>query len=412
MITARRAPAPLRGINALVEETLTVRDLVDRQIWTFDPDQPVHEALSSMTAQDFDFAGVGPDPLMRFVSRKALKGASGTVGQVAEPIPVRSCVDRSLPIGELFGHLERRDHAFVLNGDHVRWIVTRADLNAPAVGVVILAYLTAIEGGFRELARPLTEQQVLSFFGEVDREQIEELHDRKKRRNIAVGIHDCLTLGNWFNVVRNYPRFLEALGFNDVMSHRSETESFSELRNSVAHGGHILDQMQPDVALAAVRRVRHYAQRVWDAVDRMQPIWDTYLTSEIMLQRRGKETPLTGTEAAEQLPNAPLHVITAWNPGSVGTDSRQNDIANRELKKQLRNDGIEDIRLAIGRSADGTHSEQSYVIGGLTRKRAAAIGELFGQAAIFELSNTTLRVVRCPDGLIMAERPRRSHSGD
>ena len=63
----RRVPAPLRSVNALIEDTMTVRDLVDRQVWTFDPDQPVGEALASMTAQDFDIAAVGPDPIVSFV---------------------------------------------------------------------------------------------------------------------------------------------------------------------------------------------------------------------------------------------------------------------------------------------------------------------------------------------------------
>jgi hypothetical protein len=412
MVTARRIPAPLRAINALIEETLTVRDLVDRQVWTFDPNQPAHEAYASMTAQDFDYAAVGPEPLMQFVSRVALKGAEGTVGEVAEPIPVRSCVDRSLPIGELFGHLEKRDHAFVLNGDHVRWIVTRADLNAPAVGVVVLAYLTAIEGGFRELARPMSGGQLLRFFNDPILEKIKELHDRKKRQNAAIGIHDCLTLGNWLHVVRNHPPFLEALGFKDSAVHRNETEDFESLRNSVAHGGRILDELGPEAALKGVRRVRHYAKRVWDAVDRQQPIWGTYLNSEIFTVKSGKESPLTGILSPHNLSQTPLHVITAWNPGSVGTDSRQNDIANRHLKKQLASDGIRDIRSGVGRSLDGAHAEDSFIVGGLTRQRAAAVGGLFGQAAIFELDDTTLRVIRCPDGMIMNERARRHTTGN
>lgn len=407
MPTARRIPAPLQAINALIEETLTVRDLVDRQIWTFDPGQPASEALASMTAQGFDVAAVGPEPLMSFVSRKALQKCDGSVRDVAEPISVRSCVDRSLPIGELFGHLERNEHAFVLNGDHVRWIVTRADLNAPAVGVVVLAYLTAIEGGFRELARPMTGDQLLRFFDEPRRKEILDLQERKRRGNVAVGIHDCLTLGNWFHVVREHAPTLDALGFVDTLSHRNETESFSELRNSVAHGGRLLDQLAPDVALATVRRVRHYAGRVWDAVDRMQPVWDAYRDSEIVVTKRNTETPLTGPTSTEQLVDAPLYVLTAWNPGSVGTDSRQNDIANRELKKQLKNDGIVNIRAGVGRSADGNHAEDSFIVSGLTRKRAAAIGGLFDQAAIFELDHKMLRVIRCPDGAVMAERPRR-----
>jgi len=407
MVTARRIPAPLRAINALIEETLTVRDLVDRQVWTFDPGQPAHEAFASMTAQDFDYAAVGPEPLMRFVSRASLKGAVGTVDEVAQPIPVRSCVDRSLPIGELFGHLEKRDHAFVLNGDHVRWIVTRADLNAPAVGVVVLAYLTAIEGGFRELTRSMSGKRLLEFFDQRSRTEIEELYARKKRNNAAIGIHDCLTLGKWFHVVRSHPPLVSVLGFSDSMAHRSETEGFETLRNSVAHGGRLLDELGPEEALKGVRRVRHYAKSVWDAVDRLQPIWEAYLDSEIFITKSGKETPLTGTHSAQSLTETPLHVITAWNPGSVGTDARQNDIANRQLKKQLTNEGIKGIRPGVGRSPDGAHSEESFIVSGMTRKRAAAVGGLFGQAAIFEIDDTTLRVVRCPDGTVMSERSRR-----
>ncbi len=407
MVTARRIPAPLRGVNALIEETLTVKDIVDRQIWTFDPEQPAAEAFASMTAQDFDIAAVGPEPLMSFVSRDALRGATGKVGEYAEPIPVRECVDRSLPIGELFGRLEQRDYAFVLNGDRVKWIVTRADLNAPAVGVVVLAYLTVIEGGFRELARPIPPQQLLDFFEGEFRRAILDLHTRKKSTNTNLGVHDCLTLGNWLHVVRKFAPFLEALGFSDVESHRQATEGFYPLRNSVAHGGRLLDELSPKQALDALRRARHYAKTVWDAVDRMQPIWNVYVASEIVQTKNNKETPLTGPQSVEQLPEQVLHILTAWNPGSVGTDGQQNDIANRALKKQLQADGIKKIRSGLGRSPDGSHVESSFVVSGLTRERAAALGGLFDQAAIFELDDSTLRVIRCPDAAVMAERPRR-----
>ena len=406
MVTARRIPAPLRGVNALIEETLTVRDIVDRQIWTFDPDQPATEAFASMTAQDFDIAAVGPEPVMSFVCRSSLEGASGPVGDFAEPIPVRSCVDRSLPISELFSHLERRDHAFVLNGDHVRWIVTLADLNAPAVGVVVLAYLTVIEGGFRELARPLQER-VLELVDSEHRQKILDLHAKKKRYNAAIGLHDCLTLGNWLAVVHNHPPILSALGFEETNSHRNATAGFEALRNTVAHGGRLLDELRPDEALDAFRRARHYASRVWNSVDRMQPIWETYSSSEVARVKNGRETLLTGPSAAETLGGGTLHVITAWNPGSVGTGSRQNDIANRALKKQLEADGVKNMQRGVGRSSDGSHSEDSFIVSGLTRERAAAIGGLFDQAAIFELDDSTLRVIRCPDAAVMAERPRR-----
>lgn len=385
---------------------------MDRQVWTFDPDQPVGEALASMTAQDFDIAAVGPDPIVSFVRRTDLEGSSGTVGDVARPIAVDWCVDRSLSISDLFVQLTQRDYAFVLNGDHVRWIVTRAELNAPAVGVVMLSYLTIIEGGLRLLAGRINEKQLLSFFDSEHRKKIQDLHDKKKKNGTATGVHDCLTLGNWFHVVRKHEPLLLSLGFADTQEHRRATAGFEELRNAVAHGGRLLDELSPTAALDAFSRTRHYASRVWDAIDRMQPIWDIYLKSEISRRKNGKETPLTGSDSPESLGDEVIHIITAWNPGSIGADKRQNDVANRELKKQLQADGVQKIQDAIGRDPDGTQLECSFLVRGLTRQRAAAIGGLFDQAAIFELDNSTLRVIRCPDAKVMAERERRQRSAN
>ena len=384
-----------------------MRDLVNRQVWTFDPDQNVSEAIASMRAQDFDLAAVGPEPVASFVRRIDLEGLSGTVGEFAQPIPIEWCVDRSLPISELFAHLERRDYVFVLNGDHVRWIVTRAELNAPAVGVVMLSYLTIIEGGLRQLARRLNENQLLSLFNTEQRTRIQDLHTRKRRNGIAIGVHDCLTLGNWFHVVRRYPPIFDALGFVDHLQHRRETEGFEDLRNAVAHGGRLLDELSPTAALEAFRRARSYAARVWDAIDRAQPIWDVYLKTEIFRRKNGRETPLTGTDSPEDIGGGSMHVITAWNPGSIGADKIQNEVANRELRKTLEADGVEQIQNAVGRDPDGSQFENSFLVRGLTRRRAAAIGGLFDQAAIFELDELTLRVIRCPDALVMAERARR-----
>ena len=406
-VVAQRSPNPLRGVNTLIDETLTVRDLVSRQIWTFNPGQPAQEAYASMHAQSFDVAAVGPEPVMKFVSRLKLKNAVGKVEDYAEDISVRECVDRSLPIGELLKHLANKDHVFVLNGDHVRWIVTRADLNAPVVGIVALSYLTAIEGGFRELARTMDSQHLLGHFDQKNRAKILDLYERRKRRNTSIGIHDCLTLGDWFRVVRGHQPFLEALGFVNAHEHAIETNSFPDLRNTVAHGGGLLDELIPEEALLGFQKARRYASRVWDAVDRKQPIWDTYLSSEIARVKKGKEVLLTGANSLETVGDGVLHVITAWNPGSVGTDAKQNEIANKVLRKQLETDGVNDVQRGVGRSIDRAVAEESFVVKGLTRKRAAAIGGLFDQAAIFEIDNSTVRVVRCPDAAVMAERPRR-----
>jgi hypothetical protein len=238
--------------------------------------------------------------------------------------------------------------------------------------------------------------------------KIVELHQQKKRRNIDTSVHDCLTLGNWMHVVRNYPPFLQELGFSDVDEHREATDGFEGLRNSVAHGGRLLDVLAPLDALVNLKNAKWYAERVWDAVDRARPVWNDYLGSIVVVLKNQREREIAGPGASEEWSEQDvLHVITAWNPGSIGADDDTNSKANKLLHKLLKREGATSIKAGFGRSRDCSIKEDSFVVAGLTRQRAAAIGELFGQAAIFEVDRDHLRVLRCPDASEMGRRSRR-----
>lgn len=408
MTLSSRVPAPLGAVNALIERTLTVGDIVTVPVWSVNPTDSAESVLEHMKNRNFDVAAVGPSPLKRFVRREWLGGRTGEVEEFAQDIPVPSCVDRSLPLAELFKHLEQVDHRFVLNGDHVRWIVTHADLNAPAVGVVALAYLTVIEGGFRELTRRMRREEILSFFAGEQLDGIVSLEKKKRQRNIETSVHDCLSLGNWMHVVRNSPSLLVELGFNDRQAHHSATLGFQGLRNTVAHGGRLLDELSPLDALVNLRNARTYADKVWEAVDRSRPIWQDYLDSVVVLRKNQKERTIAGPDASEDwTESGPLHVITAWNPGSIGADDDTNSKANKLLGRQLKREGATSVRAGLGRSRDGSIAEDSFIVSGLTAQRAAAVGGLFGQVAIFEIDRDFLRVLRCPDAAEMGRRERR-----
>jgi hypothetical protein len=61
--------------------------------------------------------------------------------------------------------------------------------------------------------------------------------------------------------------------------------------------------------------------------------------------------------------------------------------------------------MVIDESPDGRWREQSYLVTGLTRARAAEIAALFGQRGIFELDERNVRVIRTADAREMVEVP-------
>jgi len=125
-----------------------------------------------------------------------------------------------------------------------------------------------------------------------------------------------------------------------------------------------------------------------------------YLATQITITVDGEH--LTAAQAVERL-GAPLHLVTAWNPGGERPSAETNAANNLLLKQTL--DGLtKQIWLAVGRDADSPHFEECFAFAGITRATAIAIGEEYRQVAIFELTETQQIVLSC-DNTWGVERP-------
>jgi hypothetical protein len=100
-----------------------------------------------------------------------------------------------------------------------------------------------------------------------------------------------------------------------------------------------------------------------------------------------------------------MFVLTAWNPGGVDRDLAANDDAERMLEAELASADAS-FWPALGRSPDDSWSEPGVAVGGYDRAGACALGERYGQLAVYELIDAVVRVVRCRDRAVIRERPR------
>jgi hypothetical protein len=176
---------------------------------------------------------------------------------------------------------------------------------------------------------------------------------------------------------------------------------FDLARNDLAHGGTLLDGCTSDIAVGLFARIRAAAETAWSAVDALDDRWDAYAAT-IVTEDDG--TVWSGP-GARQLGGGVWHVLTAANPDSAVRPVAVNAEANARLQRVLKARGLEPVP-ASGASPDGAWREPSYAVAGLDRPDACGLGDLFGQAAIFELDDHELRVLRCPDGEVMRRRPR------
>ncbi len=137
--------------------------------------------------------------------------------------------------------------------------------------------------------------------------------------------------------------------------------------------------------------------------------WAHYTSTIVTVELPSGVLTVTPTDAPASgtLPVAlsePVHVVTAWNPGSQRLPDDENDRRNDALRREL------DHRDAAwyparGCSPDGSWCEDSFAVSGWTRPDACALARAHDQAAVFELVSGQLVVVSTTDIEQHASRP-------
>lgn len=122
--------------------------------------------------------------------------------------------------------------------------------------------------------------------------------------------------------------------------------------------------------------------------------WVDYANAVIAVELLpGAWVDLTGTDALDEWPfEDPVHVVTAHDPlGRVRSDEA-NAEANGRLAGELAEAGLGFAR-AIGGSADGEISEESFLIWGATLDDVRRLGREFDQEAVFEITDDEVSAV-------------------
>ena len=174
-------------------------------------------------------------------------------------------------------------------------------------------------------------------------------------------------------------------------------------------------------------------ERVRDAADELGPMlaalyggslaagvaeerWDGYRRTAVWVEAGLDEwVELIGPTAAPWTHDAVVHLLTAANPHGSGRSETVNAEANLALAGDLLAAGCV-IRQAVGREFDaatgavsGGEPEHGFLVVGLSREDALALGRRHSQEAIFEVEGDEARVLACFKD--RAEAMPRRHGG-
>ena len=255
----------------IAENSLSVLYVAETALDYIEPSWSVGRAREWLASNGFDAAPVAEAKPHRFLSVDQEVDDERPVADVALPIDAAHLVTSTLGLADGVALLETEPYYFVLEGSRLVGIVTRADLQRPAVSMVTLSLILAAEARMGVLIegwigpdweRSLTDER---------RAKLGEILEDRRRRNVEIGLIDCLMLGDRLKLVGKSEGLVPALGFTAPASYRQWKERLGGLRDTLAHGGSLLDEERdPAKAIELFAAVRRFAEAVWSCAESLQ----------------------------------------------------------------------------------------------------------------------------------------------
>src|SRR3546814_13488275 len=134
-----------------------------------------------------------------------------------------------------------------------------------------------------------------------------------------------------------------------------------------------------------IKKKTAYEMRIsdWSSDVCSSDLWDMYLATDL---ETADGQALTGPDGVQLSgKSTPIHVLTAWNPGSATRSLDENRTANEELRRLRERHGHVPVP-GLGCSQDRRWCEERLVVTGMTRTAAAELAACFGQGASIELT--------------------------
>ncbi|MFN5978322.1 MAG: DUF3293 domain-containing protein, partial [Pseudanabaena sp.] len=287
---------------------------------------------------------------------------------------------------------------FVGRGEKIEGIVTFEDLGKPAVSLYLLAKLLMVESGLRRLwgtytNNPTTDSPSKNGV-DGDPKYFSDVLDKLK-------IHYKEVKGT------DKPNLLKDLGYK-----AEDLDFMNTLRNELAHGRNILsfiNGLKDDInrnklneAINRNKKIDELLAAISRLDDNRSQMWKAYEGTDIV-KRTLKEDFWVGSNIVDLpqdlLSSSVIYIVSAENPSGEVLSRVKNEDRTDALRNLLNsrcsknNDGKWKYEEVVGQSPDGKWKQDSFAVGGISKEEARELAEMFGQRAVFEITQDYIRVV-------------------
>jgi len=237
------APTPASrvpdSVKRLLTQSFTARDVAE-PLASFDAAAAATAVRDFMESSDFSVVGVRSEGrIAGYVAKEAL--GEGTCGEFQRPLAEAKIVDDSADLLHVLLELKDSPFLFVTMLGEAAGIITRSDMQKPAVRMWLFGIVTLVEMRFSELVERHSVGDVWKqYLSEARLQKAQALLEERSRRNQKLTVFDCLQFSDKGQIIaRN-----EAIRKLTVFASRNQAEEtvkrLEKLRNNLAHAQDIL----------------------------------------------------------------------------------------------------------------------------------------------------------------------------
>jgi len=228
-------------------DSLTV-DLIAESLESISASKDISDAKSKMQQHRFDVLGVKGDDgkVVGYVVND--EPGKGIVEQFRKDFSIDEIVSNGAPIANHIANISKMKRLFVLANNGIDGIVTIADLQKMPVRLMIFGIISLLEMVLLEwIRKQFPHDEWKDMIRENRLEKAEELYKQRQRKHQEIELVDCLQLCDKWTVLMkaegNIPR---ELGFTSKGSAERYFKQLENVRNSLAHGQNIPEDMNMD----------------------------------------------------------------------------------------------------------------------------------------------------------------------
>lgn len=158
--------------------------------------------------------------------------------------------------------LTRYDWCFVVSDDAFVGVISRADVQKPAMRMWLFDIITVAELEFTERVRQKWPDEGWTKALSPSRlAKAKQMRSERVRCGIKCELLDCLQLADKLEILLSDPAELAALGFSTPSSAKRVGREFEKLRNTLAHAQAFVDNDWPQIVRLA-RRIGELVERL------------------------------------------------------------------------------------------------------------------------------------------------------